>query len=81
LLDPFSPEGLHMTVSPKRGRLGIRPLPEPIDILPYHGVPVLGEQGFTIRYLCEAVLDTGLQAVCLAEDSDPAPFLYRGELP
>lgn len=79
LLDPLSPEGLHMTVSPKRARLGIRPLPEPIDILPYHGVPVLGRQGFTIRYLCEAVLDTELQAVCWLEDADPAPFWYRGD--
>lgn len=79
LLERVVPGALAMTVSPRPGRLGVRPLPLPAQILPYHGVPVLSAdgQGMDIVYLWD-LRRTGkrYQPVHMAGDADSAPFAY-----
>ncbi|WP_116133440.1 L-tyrosine/L-tryptophan isonitrile synthase family protein [Tropicimonas sp. IMCC34043] len=80
LLDRLVPGGLSMTVSPRPGRLGVRPLPLPADKLPYHGVPVIGAKGQTLRidYLWDLKRGGGrFEPLRIGADTDPAPFLYR----
>ncbi len=79
LLESCVPDALAMTVSPRPGRLGVRPLPAPAEILPYHGVPVLtaDAQGMRIEYLWDLMRSARLlTAVNLIGDSDPRPFMY-----
>jgi len=79
LLERYAPNGVALTVSPRPGRIGVRPLPPPADVLPYHGVPVWNpaERTLSIVYLWD-LKRTGqtIQPVKLAEDSDPTPFFY-----
>ncbi|SKA23736.1 L-tyrosine/L-tryptophan isonitrile synthase family protein [Consotaella salsifontis] len=78
LLEKFAPGALGLTVSPRPGRIGVRPLPEPADVLPYHGMPVWNEdeQSLRIEYRWDLLTSnrdwTGLK---LEGDSDPEPFL------
>jgi len=79
LLGKYVPDALPMTVSPRAGRLGVRPLPAPANILPYHGVPVIaeGETQLRIEYLWD-LLCSGktVKPVTFVEDRDQEPFLY-----
>ncbi|VTZ65823.1 L-tyrosine/L-tryptophan isonitrile synthase family protein [Sinorhizobium medicae] len=82
LLDKYAPDAIGMTVSPRPGRLGVRPLPEPADKLPYHGVPVLSHDRNTLRidYLWDLQHGGGTyRKVSLVGDTDPAPFVYIEE--
>lgn len=79
LLDTLVPGGLGATVSPRPGRLGVRPLPAPADKLPYHGVPVLGRDLTHLRidYLWDLRHGGGrYQPVHVAGEADTAPFVY-----
>lgn len=79
LLERVVPGALAMTVSPRAGRLGVRPLPAPADKLPYHGVPVLSadRRELRIEYLWDLRNDGGdYTKVHLNGDLDQAPFLY-----
>ena len=79
LLEMFAPKALAMTVSPRPGRLGVRPLPPPADVLPYHGLPIWDEtaQVLLIDYrwdfFCEDVQAT---PIYWDGDSEDKPFLY-----
>lgn len=79
LLQRIVPDALPMTVSPRPGRLGVRPLPEPSRMLPYHGVSVISADGATLemQYLWD-LRRTGRAYVPLhlVGDADPAPFAY-----
>lgn len=79
LLERVAPEALAMTVSPRPGRLGVRPLPAPAQILPYHGVTVIARDGLgmDISYLWD-LRRTGktYTPLRLEGDTDPAPFAY-----
>ncbi|SKA23701.1 L-tyrosine/L-tryptophan isonitrile synthase family protein [Consotaella salsifontis] len=80
LLERLVPGGLSMTVSPRPGRLGVRPLPRPANKLPYHGVPVIERGGASLRidYLWDLRHGGGtLEPLHLEGDADPAPFVYR----
>lgn len=82
LLEKHVPDGLGMTVSPRPGRLGVRPLPEPADKLPYHGVSVLSKdrRSLRIEYLWDLQQEGGTyRKTVLSGDSDPAPFVYIEE--
>jgi len=82
LLEKHVPAGLGMTVSPRPGRLGVRPLPEPADKLPYHGVSVLSKdrRSLRIEYLWDLQQERGTyRKIVLNGDSDPAPFVYIEE--
>ncbi len=82
LLETYAPKALGLTVSPRPGRLGVRPLPAPVDVLPYHGLPIWDEstQHLLIDYrwdfLCEGVSAT---PVFFSEDSENKPFLYLSD--
>lgn len=79
LLERYAPLGVALTVSPRPGRIGVRPLPLPADVLPYHGVPLWSESNasLSIVYLWD-LKRTGdrLQPLELEGDSDLAPFMY-----
>jgi hypothetical protein len=78
LLERFAAGALGMTVSPRPGRLGVRPLPEPADVLPYHGVPVWNEEReeLSIEYRWDMLTtDAELIALHMVDDRDPEPFL------
>jgi hypothetical protein len=82
LLDKCVPQGLGMTVSPRPGRLGVRPLPIPADKLPYHGVSVLSADRKTLRidYLWDLRHGGGTYTkIRHLGEADPAPFLYIEE--
>ena len=79
LLEKYVPDGLAMTVSPRAGRLGVRPLPAPANILPYHGVPVLSAQKSQLRI--EYLWDVKCSGKCFEKvnfdrDLEDKPFLY-----
>ena len=79
LLERYAPGALAMTVSPRPGRLGVRPLPAPSEILPYHGVSVLTPDcsQMRIEYLWDLMgSKTKLTAVHWSGDSDDNPFMY-----
>ncbi len=79
MLDRVVPGALAMTVSPRPGRLGVRPLPPPAQILPYHGVPVISadRQSMDIVYLWDLRRDgRTYRPIHLRGDADPAPFAY-----
>lgn len=79
LLELFAPKALAMTVSPRPGRLGVRPLPEPADVLPYHGLPIWDAESRALLidyrwdFFCEDVQAT---PVYWDEDGEDKPFLY-----
>jgi hypothetical protein len=79
LLELFAPKALAMTVSPRPGRLGVRPLPEPADVLPYHGVPIWDDEANVLLidyrwdFICEDVQAT---PVFWKDDTEDKPFLY-----
>lgn len=78
LLELFAPGALAMTVSPRPGRLGVRPLPLPADVLPYHGIPVWhrGREELTIEYRWDILTsDASFIALHMAADPDAEPFL------
>lgn len=85
LLEDYAPKALAMTVSPRPGRLGVRPLPEPADVLPYHGLPIWDDEAgklvidYRWDFLCEEVEATPMY---WDEDIEDKPFLYlsRGYL-
>ena len=83
LLERYAPSGIALTVSPRPGRIGVRPLPLPADVLPYHGVPVWSESddSLSIVYIWD-LKRTGerLQPLQLEGDQDPAPFMYLRSL-
>ncbi|WP_445503349.1 L-tyrosine/L-tryptophan isonitrile synthase family protein [Microvirga sp. G4-2] len=79
LLERYAPGALAMTVSPRPGRLGVRPLPAPADVLPYHGVPVWDSQQqiLEIEYLWDLTRGNGrYERIYLAGDPEDKPFLY-----
>ncbi|CAN7598184.1 L-tyrosine/L-tryptophan isonitrile synthase family protein [Devosia sp. LjRoot3] len=79
LLERVAPEALAMTVSPRPGRLGVRSLPPPAQILPYHGVTVIARdgQGMDISYLWDLRRSSkSYTPLSLDGDTDPAPFAY-----
>jgi hypothetical protein len=79
LLERYAPHALAMTVSPRPGRLGIRPLPAPADVLPYHGVPVWDPDRriLEIEYLWDLTRGGGrYERIHLAGDPEDLPFLY-----
>jgi Pyoverdine/dityrosine biosynthesis protein len=79
LLDRYAPGALAMTVSPRPGRLGVRPLPAPADVLPYHGVPVWNphERILEIEYLWDLTRGNGrYERIYLVGDPEDKPFLY-----
>lgn len=79
LLELFAPKALAMTVSPRPGRLGVRPLPEPADVLPYHGLPIWDDEANALLidyrwdFFCEDVQAT---PVYWENDLEDKPFLY-----
>lgn len=78
LLEMFAPGALGMTVSPRPGRLGVRPLAAPATALPYHGIPVWNAQDGTleIEYRWDILTGDGsYERLQLAGDADPEPFL------
>lgn len=79
LLERVAPNALAMTVSPRPGRLGVRPLPPPSQILPYHGVTVISADGqnMDVSYLWD-LRRTGktYAPLHLEGDTDAAPFAY-----
>lgn len=82
MLERVVPDALAMTVSPRPGRLGVRPLPLPAQILPYHGVSVIAADGASmdIVYLWDLRRNGGAyKPLHLEGDTDPAPFAYIGE--
>lgn len=79
LLERYAPHALAMTVSPRPGRLGVRPLPAPADVLPYHGVPVWNPQRqiLEIEYLWDLTRGNGrYECIYLDGDCENKPFLY-----
>jgi hypothetical protein len=79
MLERYAPRGVALTVSPRPGRIGVRPLPAPSDVLPYHGVPVWSpkNQALRIEYYWDLVHEAGkFEPVKLQGDPDPAAFLY-----
>jgi len=79
LLERIVPGALAMTVSPRPGRLGVRPLPPPAQILPYHGVTVIAADGASmdISYLWDLRRSGKTYTpLHLDGDTDPAPFAY-----
>ncbi len=78
LLEDFAPGALGLTVSPRPGRIGVRPLPEPANVLPYHGVPVWNEaeKQLRIEYRWDLITtDREWTGLYLEGDSDREPFL------
>jgi len=78
LLENFAPGALGLTVSPRPGRLGVRPLPPPADILPYHGVPCLNEAKtqLTIEYRWDLLSEeASYVSIHIEGDPDSAPYL------
>jgi hypothetical protein len=79
MLERYAPRGVALTVSPRPGRIGVRPLPAPSDVLPYHGVPVWSPQcnALRIEYYWDLVHEAGsFEPIKLQGDADPAAFLY-----
>lgn len=79
LLEKYVPDGVAMTVSPRAGRLGVRPLPAPAAILPYHGVPVLSEKETKLRieYLWDVKCSgKSFERIFFDRDLEDKPFLY-----
>jgi hypothetical protein len=80
LLERYAPKAVALTVSPRPGRIGVRPLPLPADVLPYHGVPVWNrkEGTLSIIYIWD-LRRQGLEVspIHLNEDSDGTPYLYE----
>ncbi len=81
-LEKTVPGYIALTVSPKRGRLGIHPVNKDFLRLPYHGVPVLDNRAKTwsIEYLIDLKrMNKKITAMYLQNDSDTAPFYYECE--
>lgn len=77
-VDSVAPHSLPLSVSPKRGRIGIFPLSRNIKRLPYHGVPVLNNNKVSIEYLIDIKRSNKTyQPVHLQKDSDHQPFFYQ----
>lgn len=79
LLERVAPDALAMTVSPRPDRLGVRPLPSPSQILPYHGVSVITADGngMEVKYLWDLRRSGATyRPLHLEGDRDPAPFAY-----
>jgi len=78
-LHNLRPHALKLTVSPKPENLAVLPVNKWSGILPYHGVPVLHEDGrWQILYWGGLGDSLGpLEALHLAGDSDQAPIGYR----
>lgn len=79
LLERYTPKGVALTVSPRPGRIGVRPLPLPADVLPYHGVPVWNStnSSLSIVYLWDLKRQgSTIEPIILDGDGDPAPFFY-----
>lgn len=73
---------LQLSVSPKAHRLGIIPIEDRIEVLPYHGVPVYfkKENRFDIIYLHELkVQPVKITEVFLKGDKENLPFYYQME--
>lgn len=79
LLERYAPDVLEMTVSPRAGRLGVRPLPAPSQILPYHGVPVISadKSRMRVEYLWD-LMRSGkeITPVAIAVGPEDKLFLY-----
>lgn len=78
LLEQFAPGALGMTVSPRPGRLGVRPLPVPATALPYHGIPVWDPvaNSLQVEYRWDLLTDAGAyERWQLDSDPDAEPFL------
>lgn len=77
-LEEIRPRALKLTVSPKRGNLGVIPVNGWTHILPYHGAPVLQEDGrWTIDYYGSLGARGEMTAMHVEGDADAAPFAYR----
>lgn len=78
-LQRVRPGSLPLTVSPKKGRLGIVPINTFCTRLPYHGVPLLTTttQRLSIEYLIDMQRDsTQYRSVYLDCDEESLPFYY-----
>ncbi|MBI2021851.1 L-tyrosine/L-tryptophan isonitrile synthase family protein [Candidatus Daviesbacteria bacterium] len=74
-----APHSLPLSVSPKRGRLGVYPIAAEVDRLPYHGVPVFNSKTkeISIEYLIDIKREAKkFTPVHLQGDKDPKPFFY-----
>ncbi len=81
-IDTEVPHALHLTVSPKPGRLGVIPVNEHSVRLPYHGVPVhdRAADSFSIEYLIDIKRrPRNYTPVHLEGDKDNKPFYYAAE--
>lgn len=80
LLERYAPKAVALTVSPRPGRIGVRPLPLPADVLPYHGVPVWNgkDQTLSIVYIWDLRRQAlEVSPIHLKGDTDYTPYLYE----
>lgn len=76
-LEEIRPGALKLTVSPKKGNLGVVPINEATHVLPYHGAPIRRADGsWTIDYFADLGEYGDLTAIHVEGDADPAPFAY-----
>lgn len=77
-LEKIVPNYIPLSVSPKPKRLGILPINKECNILPYHGVPVLNKDSWTIEYLID-IRRSKEQYIkmFLKNDKEKKPFYYE----
>ena len=71
---------LPLSVSPKRGRLGIFPIDKKIEILAFHGVPLhyARRNEFDIQYLVDLqAMPVKVRLLYLKGDPERSPFCYE----
>lgn len=75
----MAPGSLPLTVSPKEGRLGVFPISKSVEVLPYHGVPVVSADGtLSLEYLFDLKRTaSSYRAVFLEGDVEKKPFIYE----
>ncbi len=77
-LHRLRPHAIKLTVSPKRGNLGVIPVNRGTEVLPYHGVPVLRADGsWDVRYIGGLGSLGSVEALRCEGDLDTAPIGYR----
>ncbi len=77
-VERIAPNSLPLSVSPKKGRLGVFPIEPSLTKLPYHAVPVIKEGHLAMYYLYDLLRESvALTPVHLESDDDPLPFYYE----
>jgi hypothetical protein len=77
-VEKVAPDSLPLSVSPKRGRLGVFPIERKQTKLPYHSVPIVKSDGLSLEYLYDVERSyASLVPVQLKGDSDNMPFYYE----